>query len=64
MRCGAHHETTANLFLNLVLRLRNRTDANISARCVWQHRHTAISNLLPDETFAFLNEICGRDTRC
>lgn len=64
LRCGAHHETTANLFLNLVLRLRNRTDANINARYVWQHRHTAISNLLPDETFAFLNEICGRDTRC
>lgn len=64
LRCGAHHETTADLFLNLVLCLKNRTDANVDARFVWQHRHTTISNLLPDETFAFLNHICGRNGIC
>lgn len=26
MRCGAHHEATLNLFLNLVLRLKNYTN--------------------------------------
>jgi hypothetical protein len=58
MRCGAHHETTLNLFLNLVLRLQNHTNAHINARYSWTMRHTAISNIQADETFAFLNAHC------
>ena len=58
MRCGAHHETTLNLFLNLVLCLRSHTNALINARYSWSMRHTAISNIQADETFAFLNAHC------
>lgn len=58
MRCGAHHETTLNLFLNLVLRLQNHTNALINARYSWTMRHTTISNIQADETFAFLNAHC------
>lgn len=62
MRCGAHHETTLNLFQNVVLRLQNHTNALINARYSWTMRHTAISNIQCDETFAFLNAHC-RGTR-
>ncbi len=55
LRCGAHHETTANLFLNLVLLLKNRTEVLVDARYDWEHRHTMITDLRQDETFAFLN---------
>lgn len=58
MRCGAHHETTINLFLNVVLRLRACTNSLINARYSWAMRHTAISNIEADETFAFLNAHC------
>ena len=58
MRCGAHHETTLNLFLNLVLRLQNHTDAHIDARYSWTMRHTTISNIQKDETFSFMNAHC------
>ena len=58
MRCGAHHETTLNLFLNLVLRLQNHTNALINARYSWTMRHTTISNIQADETFAFMNAHC------
>ncbi|MCD7861260.1 MAG: hypothetical protein LUG25_05085 [Oscillospiraceae bacterium] len=58
LRCGAHHETTLNLFLNLLLRLKNHTNACIDAHYSWTMRHTAISNIQPDETFAFLNAHC------
>ena len=58
MRCGAHHETTLNLFLNLVLRLQNHTNAHIDARYSWTMRHTTISNIQKDETFAFMNAHC------
>ncbi len=58
MRCGAHHETTLNLFLNLVLRLKNHTNAKIDARYSWTMRHTTISNIQKDETFAFMNNHC------
>ncbi len=58
MRCGAHHETTLNLFLNAVLRLQNHTNALINARYSWNMRHTTISTIEPDETFAFLNAHC------
>ena len=58
LRCGAHHETTLNLFLNLVLRLKNHTDALIDARYSWTMRHTTISNIQKDETFAFMNMHC------
>lgn len=58
MRCGAHHETTLNLFLNLVLRLKNHTNAHVDARYSWTMRHTTISNIQKDETFAFMNAYC------
>lgn len=58
MRCGAHHETTLNLFQNLVLRLKNHTNALINARYSWTMRHTTISNIQADETFAFMNAHC------
>ena len=58
MRCGAHHETTLNLFQNLVLRLKNHTNAHIDARYSWTMRHTTISNIQKDETFAFMNAHC------
>lgn len=58
MRCGAHHETTLNLFLNVVLLLREHTNALINDRYSWTMRHTAISNIQADETFAFLNAHC------
>ncbi len=58
MRCGCHHETTLNLFLNVLLRLQNHTNALINARYSWTMRHTTISNIQPDETFAFLNAHC------
>ena len=58
MRCGAHHETTLNLFQNFVLRLQNHTNALINARYSWTMRHTTISNIEKDETFAFMNAHC------
>ncbi len=56
IRCGGHHETTGNLFLNLTLKLQNCTDAVVDAGCSWNNRHTMISDLEPDEMFAFLNK--------
>lgn len=56
MRCGAHHETTGNLFMNLTLLLQNRTDAVVDARYTWNQRHTMISALEPKETFEFLDK--------
>lgn len=58
MRCGAHHETTLNLFQNVVLRLMNHTNALVNARYSWTMRHTTIFNIQCDETFAFLNAHC------
>ncbi len=58
MRCGAHHETTLNLFQNLVLRLKNCTNSLVDARYSWTMRHTTISNIQKEETFAFLNAHC------
>lgn len=58
MRCGAHHETTLNLFQNVVLRLMNHTNALVNARFSWTMRHTTISTIQCDETFAFLNAHC------
>lgn len=58
MRCGAHHETTLNLFFNIVLLLREHTNALINARYSWTMRHTTISNIQCDETFAFMNRHC------
>lgn len=58
MRCGAHHETTLNLFQNVVLLLKEHTNALINARYSWTMRHTTISNIQCDETFAFMNTHC------
>lgn len=58
MRCGAHHETTLNLFLNILLLLQEHTNALINARYSWTMRHTTISNIQADETFAFMNAHC------
>lgn len=58
MRCGAHHETTLNLFQNVVLLLKEHTNALINARYSWTMRHTTISNIQCDETFAFMNKHC------
>ncbi len=58
MRCGAHHETTLNLFMNAVLLLQQHTNALINARYSWTMRHTTISNIQCDETFAFMNQHC------
>lgn len=58
MRCGAHHETTLNLFFNIVLLLREHTNALVNARYSWTMRHTTISNIQCDETFAFMNRHC------
>ncbi len=54
IRCGGHHETTGDLFLNLTLKLKNCTDAAVDSAFAWNQRHTMISDLEPDETFAFL----------
>ncbi|MCD7861977.1 MAG: alpha/beta hydrolase [Lachnospiraceae bacterium] len=57
MRCGCHHETTGNIFLNLVLRILNCTDADVNWRYSWPMRHIGISDIEQDEAFAYFNRI-------
>ncbi len=58
MRCGCHHETTGNIFLNLALKVLNCTDADVNWRYSWPMRHTGISDIEQDEAFAYFNRIC------
>ncbi|MCD7944294.1 MAG: hypothetical protein LUH43_05325 [Clostridia bacterium] len=58
MRCGCHHETTGNLFLNLALRVINYTDADVNWRFSWNMPHTGISDIEADEAFDYFRKIC------
>lgn len=58
MRCGCHHETTGNIFLNLALKVINCTDAEVNWRYSWPMRHTGISDIEQDEAFEYFNRIC------
>ena len=60
MRCGCHHETTGNLFLNLALRVMNYTDADVNWRYSWPMRHTGITDIEADEAFAYFHKICEK----
>ncbi len=62
MRCGCHHETTGNIFLNLVLKVLNCTDADVNFRYSWPMRHTGISDIEQDEAFAYFNQISKERT--
>ena len=44
--------------MNILLLLQEHTNALINARYSWTMRHTAISNIQADETFAFMNAHC------
>ena len=58
MRCGGHHETTGNVFLNLVLRLIDYTDSVVDWRFSWMQRHSPIAEIEKEEAFAFYNKCC------